>query len=384
MRCNIVLDDRSHGGIIEKIALRLNENLCQQGVNSEITNKPTCDADINHFMMYYYAEPVMSVKNTMFITHVDFDWKLESLKEKIKYVDIGFCMSRMTMMRLADLGIPKRSLRFIPPGHDGLVTPRKIRIGITSNLYHDGRKREWMLLKIANEIWAKELQFEIYGTGWSSVVAEMRALGVDVNLYNGTGDYQKDYADLLHAIPSFDYYLYLGLDEGSMGTLDALAAGVPLIVTPEGFHMDLNVCIDHPFITYKELHSILQQIVKNKIDRISSAANLSWKEYAINHIFLWETLCFSKNKKIKPDFNNYQIKTHFHQGEKAIQYFKNKKNQILLSYKIKFILLRKYLKSDFKKFLIKIIYYPINIRQSIRDNGYYKTFLKIIHKITSR
>jgi hypothetical protein len=384
MRCNIVLDDRSHGGIIEKIAIRLNENLNEQGVFSKIINKPTNDVDVNHFMMYYYAEPIALVKNTMFITHVDFDWKLESLKEKIKYVDKGICMSRMTMMRLADEGIPKKSLCYVPPGHDSLVKPRKIKIGITSNLYNDGRKREWMLLELSKETWARNFQFEIYGKGWARVGEQMRCNGVEVNLYQGGEDYQKDYEEVLKAIPYFDYYLYLGLDEGSMGTLDALAAGVPLIVTTEGFHMDLNVKIDHPFLTYKEFLSILQRLFINKNNRTSAAATLSWQEYAIKHISLWEKLCFSKNKKNQTVSKNYQNNTRVYQTKKTIQYLENSKNHIIFYNKIRFILLRKYIKSDFNKMLSKILFYPSIVKRSIRENGYSKTLYKSIHKITSR
>ena len=63
MRCNIVLDDRCKGGILEKMALKLDDNLNQIGAASKVTNKPNSDANLNHFMLFYLADPVLSVKN---------------------------------------------------------------------------------------------------------------------------------------------------------------------------------------------------------------------------------------------------------------------------------------------------------------------------------
>ena len=350
------------------MAIRLNENLNEQGVCSKIINKPTNDVDVNHFMMCYYAAPIASVKNTMFITHVDFDWKLKLVKEKIKSVDKGICMSRMTMIRLTDLGISKKSLCYVPPGHDSLVKPRKIKLGITSNLYEDGRKREWMILELSKETWMRNFQFEIYGKGWSRVAAEMRANGVEVNLYEGSENYQKDYAELLKAIPYFDYYLYLGLDEGSMGTLDALAAGIPLIITKEGFHMDINVKIDHPFVTFTEFRSILHQLFITKQNRTLAAAALSWQEYAVEHILLWDNLCFSK--KLTKTGYNAQLNRCKYAKKNFTHYIK-----------IRFILLLRHGKYDIKIFINKIMNYPNLLINSIQDSGYAKTVSKIIHKI---
>jgi len=47
-----------------------------------------------------------------------------------------------------------------------------------------------------------------------------------------------DYEVYKELIPTLDYYLYVGKDEGQMGFIDALAAGIPTIVTPQGFHLD--------------------------------------------------------------------------------------------------------------------------------------------------
>ena len=63
-------------------------------------------------------------------------------------------------------------------------------------------------------------------------------------------NYRVDYDEIKSHVPYFDYYFYPGLDEGSLGTLDALAAGVKTIVTNQGFHLDLTNGVTHGFWDY--------------------------------------------------------------------------------------------------------------------------------------
>ena len=100
----------------------------------------------------------------------------------------------------------------------------------------------------------------------------------------------SDYRLIKERIPHFDYYLYTGLDEGSLGTLDALAAGVKTIVTSQGFHVDLPYGITHPFWDYKELLGIFEEIQKDRELRINSVKNLSWRTYANRHVLIWKTM----------------------------------------------------------------------------------------------
>jgi hypothetical protein len=290
MRVQIVLHDANKGGIIGKIAKRLAEIVPEFGIDCRISNEPSNDVDLNHFMMYYASQPVASTRNTMFITHVDDASKYSITKELLKKVDMGICMSRMTIKRLVDHCVSEERLCFVTPAHDGLISPRRIRVGLTTNLYEDGRKREDLLVRLGREIGFQGIEFEIFGEGWKKTAEDLRAFGAEVNLHESSGDYLKDYETMVKAIPGFDYYLYLGLDEGSMGTLDALAAGVPLIVTMEGFHMDLGVPIEHPFIHYSELKSIFQKLLTDRKKKSALASSLTWREYGRKHAMIWREL----------------------------------------------------------------------------------------------
>ena len=200
-------------------------------------------------------------------------------------------------------------LCYISPAHDGLVKPRRIRIGITTNLYEDGRKRESLLARLAAENDLAEFEFEIFGRGWERMSECLRAGGATVTLYPGTTDYQGDYETICRRTPNFDYYLYTGLDEGSLGTLDALAAGVPTITTPQGFHLDVPDCITYPFVNYRELRNAFEEIVKNRRRRTAAVARLSWLEHARKHLQVWQALVNGSRADIRRILRQ-QVLTH--------------------------------------------------------------------------
>jgi glycosyltransferase involved in cell wall biosynthesis len=298
MKCNIVLHPYCRGWILEKIALRLNDGLLALGIDSSVSDKFDPDADINHFAVFHYVEGSRASKNTMFITHVDDALKLRMIKDSLNIVDLGICMSRMTLKSLVAQGIPNDALCFISPAHDGGIRPRRIRVGITSNLPPDGRKRESLLVRLAMETDLSDLHFEVFGKGWSKVAEQLRAGGATVAVHEGTADYAADYAEVCRSVPDFDYYLYTGLDEGALGTLDALAAGIPTITTPQGFHADIPGGVTYPFWNYDELRETIELIVSRRRRRIRAVANLTWTQYAGRHLQVWQALLDGRKQEL--------------------------------------------------------------------------------------
>jgi glycosyltransferase involved in cell wall biosynthesis len=279
----------------------LAENLESWGVQATIADGPGEDVDINHWMLYiqpwsfYFPAPGFFTadwspgrsKHTAMITHVDDPLKLRIVKEAMgKVLDAAICMSRGTMAELVSFGIDPARLTWINPAHDGAIAPRRIVIGITSRLYPDGRKGEHLLLQVAESIRLDAFTFVILGDGWDDVAALLRNSGAEVELGGETGGY----AEILRRLPSFDYYLYLGWDEGSMGTLDALAAGVRTIVTPQGFHLDLDGGITHAIRTAADLRQVFQGIASERQARVDSVKHLTWPEYARQHAEVWRAV----------------------------------------------------------------------------------------------
>jgi hypothetical protein len=196
-------------------------------------------------------------------------------------------MSRMTVEQLVEGGIPRNKLCYVTIAHDGVIQPRRVVLGITARLRPDGAKREDILIDAIKTLRMDAFHFDIIGSGWERVIPLLEASGATVRYHPGTTDVLADYRVIVERVPRFDYYLYFGFDEGSMGTLDALAAGVPTIITPQGFHLDIPHAITHSFTRADELAAILGRIIDDRNARIRSVSQLTWNEYARKHAAIW-------------------------------------------------------------------------------------------------
>jgi hypothetical protein len=120
----------------------------------------------------------------------------------------------------------------------------------------------------------------------------MRRLGLAVDYYP-----EFDYPTYVRLVPLFDYFLYLGHDEGSMGFLDALAAGVKTIVTRQGFHLDVPGGISHGFSGFEELSAIFKGIAAERRQRVASVAPWTWERYARQHLAIWDHLLQGRKRR---------------------------------------------------------------------------------------
>lgn len=73
-----------------------------------------------------------------------------------------------------------------------------------------------------------------------------------------------------------------------MGYLDALAAGVKTIVTPQGFHLDVPGGIDHACCTVDQFTGVLYDLQYERQKRIASVADWTWENYVKKHIEIWQ------------------------------------------------------------------------------------------------
>ncbi|WP_161891114.1 hypothetical protein [Pontibacter russatus] len=285
MRVRIVSYEDIHGWILGKFARKLQEELALLGMEVDIAKTADPAADINHHIIYLGYESYTGGVETLMITHVDDVRKLSLIKEQLKTAHVGICMSAETMHQLSGAGVPRNKLCFVNPAHDGVIKPEPIAIGITSKVQPDGCKREHLLLELADNISPSDFQFKIMGMGWEGIIAKMKAKGFHVTYFN-----DFDYEEYVKLIPSLDYYLYLGQDEGSMGFIDALAAGVKTIVTPQGYHLDAKDAITHSFNTKEELCAQFNIIKAQRDKLINSIADWTWKDYANKHLEVWQYL----------------------------------------------------------------------------------------------
>jgi len=296
MKVRLVCYEDVNGWILGKIARRLCEHLQLLNVRSDVAETPDPTADINHHIIYSQYDGEKTTCDTVMITHIDMEWKRKKLKHQLIMAEMGICMSADTVQRLASVGLSRVKLCYVNPPHDGVMRPRKIIIGITSKVQPTGCKREFMLVQLADRIVLNDYVFKIMGSQWEPVVNQLTQKGIEVEYYKEF-DYDK-YAQLIR---SLDYYLYLGQDEGSMGFLDALAAGVPTIVTPQGFHLDAPGGITHAFNEVDELKEIFGKISENR-NRLIRAVNCwTWPEYARKHLLIWKYLLDRNGGSVYPE-----------------------------------------------------------------------------------
>lgn len=295
MRVRIVCYEDVHSWILGKFALKMQENLTKMGISVDIAKRPDPEADINHHIIYTDFECRKNSIDTLMITHIDDISKRNLLFKQLEFSELGICMSNETMINLSNLGIPREKLCYVNPAHDGIISPRKNTIGIACRVQPDGRKREKFLSSLSKDISPKIFSFKIMGDGWDKQVADLENRGFLVE-YTNHFIYEK-YIEL---IPSLDYYLYMGQDEGQMGFVDALAAGVDTIVTPQGYHLDAPGGITYPFNTYDELLSVFKQIESRSLKLANSVSTWNWYDYTKKHFELWDyLLCKKRNVPFK-------------------------------------------------------------------------------------
>ena len=296
MRVRIVCYEDVNAWILGKFALRLRDGLEALGVAIDIAKVPDMSAEINHHIIYYNYDGSKSTLDTVMITHIDSEMKRRMLKSQLVQAEMGICTSLDTVIKLASTGIPRSKLCYVNPGHDNVMKPRKLLLGITSKVQPSGCKREFMLPQLAQRMSLDDFEFRIMGAGWESIVNELTGMGVAVNYIN-----HFDFDHYVEMMPNLDYYLYLGQDEGSMGFIDALAAGVPTIVTPQGFHLDAKDGISYAFNTVEELEQILSAIAEKRRKLTLAVASWTWSEYARKHLLVWNNLLNRKSGRSIPE-----------------------------------------------------------------------------------
>lgn len=268
MKVHIVnYEEPRFNGILSKYAYSMRDELKKLKVSVTVSNRPQ-KADINHHINYRSYIPSGGI-DTLMVTHITTEDKMESLVSGMKTAKKGICFSKETELMLTEKGV--KNLCTILPAHDPIIRRPK-RVLISTNVYPDGCKREWMFPELLKHIDVSRFHFFIMGSGWD-------VKGLEANISSLDCFDKDDYHALL---ATCDYSLYFGEDEGSMGILDAKAAGMTVIAPNTGFHREIG--IDHPFHTQEELNAIFQKLQRTDVE------DWTWERYAKEHLKLWKGL----------------------------------------------------------------------------------------------
>lgn len=296
---NIFSGEKIDNWILGKFAKILKKEYEKYGVKTVLSYELSDTTDFNQCLIYLNCNPdTATQKDVVMITHVDQYWKVELLEKLLPKIRLGICMSKDQMDKLINLGLDKNKLCYVNPAHDGVIPIKKWVVGLASRVYNDGRKNETYFNRLAEVLDNRYFKFKIMGANWEPQVNYMRSKGFEVEYYPNF-DYeiytQKFFADM-------DYYLYMGLDEGQMGFVDAQSAGVKTIVTSQGYHLDSDSPITHPFTTYNELERIFLDIQKEKETIVNAMHSWTWECYAIKHLQIFEYL--NSGKIIENNFKD--------------------------------------------------------------------------------
>ncbi len=288
LRIRIIHND--DGWVLGKFARKLQEELIKLGQQADIAREEDDTADVNHYIYYgdlmnFYGNR-KTVRTTM-ITHVDCMRLNDQIRFQAQHGAVGICMSSDTRNKLTAWGISGNRICYVNPAQDGEIKPGKIVLGITNRCYHylDFRKRDDLILKVCEQLNPEYFKLKIMGAGWDEIVGRIRELNFEVEYYN---DFDREIYKKL--MPSLDYWIYYGFDEGAMGYLDALAAGVKTIVTPQGYHLDTKGGLTFPCRTIDDFIYTLKKIQEEKKAIVDAVKDWTWENYAKKHLEIWRYL----------------------------------------------------------------------------------------------
>ena len=287
LKINIISPDASKGWIVYKFAKSVYDELVKMGYNATLSDAYDSKAAINHYFKLnnvgYSKYSKVDDHSSFMIAHVDTKLKLDQIKDLTDQGAIGVCMSYDTYSQLIAAGVRKDKLCYIHPAQDQQITPKKITLGFTYRIHDDNRKRDNILEDICKEIDPKVFKIAIMGRGWDKIVENVRAMGFEVEYYN---EFDKQvYNELM---PRIDYYCYFGFDEGSMGYLDAVAAGIGTIVTPQGYHKETECPITYPVNNLSEILDALHEIEYERKKHLRFVNEWTWENYTKKHIEIWK------------------------------------------------------------------------------------------------
>lgn len=259
----------THDWIMGKIADDIIENAqalgyeCRCGGFQDYQGEEIC-----YHLSFHYAMPIPKAKhNSVFYTHINDVFAEKTIMDIKDKFDSFICMSPEDAEYLVELGFdPKKVYGKVLPVRNQYVRP--IYIGIFSACYSDRRKNEEWLIDYCKQNEASKLvNFVFVGKGWDTVVKELENLGCTYEWHNVSRKLPYEYEFQQHKLANLNYYIYMGMDGGAMGTYDAYAQDVQLCVTFDGFHKEIPE-LDYTFDDKQGFFNQMDVIISKHANRV--------------------------------------------------------------------------------------------------------------------
>ncbi len=290
----IILDPVHQGWVLEKIAKKIVDYWPKTN-KPIISNLPKSSFELTHWMHYMNVPPeylkYSKSIHTVQVTHVDSQLKLNYLEKLVKLGAIPIFMSQQHSEQVSGQIHDKFESHVILPGSDVALFSNRIRILISSNFYPDGRKNENFLINLAKEVRLDGFHFTIIGKSWGRVAKFLIEAGAQVKLFSPQDLDYPSYEAQLGILKGVDCYLYLGFDEGSLGSLDAYLSGTPMIISKQGFHLEFksrpDIVLFENFADFKKAFTRISP--RNQISP-SELSKWSWYSFSSSYEQLWNQL----------------------------------------------------------------------------------------------
>ena len=270
----------NRGWVIEKIMTRLMEQFRCCGIDSFEAKDELCDLDTDfHIFMHYQHVTKCSdnckAQKIAFVYHVDDLFRLivifsllargfhllfisEHTRSQIHFLTLGLFSKKLSSVGIAsDIAKP---------------VDRRITCGVSSNVYPDKRKNESWILEVCNVLKPNDIEFEFIGKRWDEVAFELQRKGFSVRIFESLKPFDEDYSEVLSRMRGWDLVLYLGFDEGSLGILDAVLSGIDVLVSSQGFHLEMGLSDEDLFTSYSDFQSKL----KSKVEKFALQNEMSF------------------------------------------------------------------------------------------------------------
>ena len=275
-------------GIIADDIKRISQSMgieCNSGTIDDYNGEDIC-----YHLDYAKAVPIPRAKhNSVFYTHLNDVLKEQNMRSIKDDFDSFICMSPEDAQYLIEIGFdPQKVFGKTLPVRNTYIKP--VSIGIFSACYADGRKNEqWLIDYCRDHPDSRLVNFVFVGPGWSRVVNQLAEFGCSFEWHNVSRKMPYEYQFQQNKLASLNYYIYMGMDGGAMGTYDAYAQDVPLCVTFDGFHKSIPH-VDFSFDDKNTFFEQMDKIIQFHVDRLDFFRNNNGENYVNWLMNVWSGL----------------------------------------------------------------------------------------------
>lgn len=275
--------------IIGKLADDMVAYLTKMGYSCRVGQLEDYDGEeIVYHLNYHKAKPIKGARhNSVFYTHavnLNYEMDLEQCKGQF---DSYICMSPEDAQYMIELGFnPDKVYGRTLPIRNAYVKPLTVGIFSACYNYYTVKNEDWIVEYCEQNPNAKYIDWVFIGTGWDKITPELEKMDCSFEWHNISRKMPYEYRFQQEKLSSLNYYIYMGMDGGAMGTYDAFAMDVPLCVTYDGFHKSIPD-IDYTFDDKQSFFNQLDKILDKHLRRIDFFNTHTPEKYAKWILSVW-------------------------------------------------------------------------------------------------